>query len=391
MDEVALPTTKKSTLFILYIVGLIFAFTTALPAYVNSSFLKSLTSEQAVGVFYIIGSVISLTALIIIPKILKRFGNYKVTLTVAVLFFLNFLSLAFNPNDYLVLLSFVLSGSMTTIIYFNLDIFVEHNSLDIKTGRIRSIYLTCINIAWLVSPWLAGMIVDGSYFRNVYFVVALIMIPIIIIVSSVLKDFKDPEYKCINVIETIKGLKDNGSIKNIWFSAILLQIFFAWMVIYSPIYLNTYIGFDWATIGIIFSIALIPFVLFQIPSGHIADKFLGEKELLTAGFILMGIFTAIIPIIKSDNFMIWAIVLLMTRVGAAIVEVMNDTHFFKNVSDQNLNLINLYRTSAPLAYIISPLIVGTLMFFMPIGSTFFILGLLMLLGLRFSLSIKDSK
>jgi MFS family permease len=391
MDEVALPTTKKTTLFILYVIGLIFAFTTALPAYVNSSFLKSLTSEHAVGIFYIIGSIISLTALVFIPKILKKFGNYKVTLFVAVLFFLNFLSLAFNPNDYLVLLSFVLSGSMTTIIYFNLDIFVEHNSLDIKTGRIRSIYLTCINLAWLVSPWLAGMIVDGSYFRKVYLVVALIMIPIIIIVSSALKDFKDPEYRCVNLIETVKGLKDNKNIKNIWFSAILLQLFFSWMVIYSPMYLNTYIGFDWSTIGIILSIALIPFVLFQIPSGQIADKFLGEKELLTSGFILMGVFTATIPIIHSNNFLVWAFILLMTRVGAAIVEVMNDTYFFKNVTDQNLNLINLYRTAAPLAYIISPLIASILMFFMPLGNMFFVLGMLMLLGLSCSLAIKDSK
>ena len=125
---------RKSTLFILYIIGFIFAFSSSIPAYVNSSFLKSITNERLVGIIYTIGSVFSLTCLILIPKILKKFGNYKVTVFLSIAHFLNFLCLAFLQNIYLIVLCFMLSGAIATVIYFNLDVFIEHHSVDFKTG-----------------------------------------------------------------------------------------------------------------------------------------------------------------------------------------------------------------------------------------------------------------
>lgn len=382
---------RKSTLFILYTIGFIFSFTLAIPAYVNSSFLQSLTSEQAIGIFYTISSIFSLTTLILLPKVLKKYGNYKVILTFSILFFINFLGLVFFDNRFLLLACFLLVGSMATAILFCLDVFIEHNSLNVKTGSIRSIYLTCVNLAWLFSPWFAGVLVGESSYRVVYFVVALIMMPVILIISSSLSNFEDPEYKTFNIFETIKSINTNYNIKNIIISSFLLQFFYSWMVVYTPIYLNQYIGFSWGDIGIIFSIMLLPFVFIQIPVGFLADKILGEKEILTLGFIIMAISTAVIPLIQNNNLFLWAAVLFMTRVGAAMVEVMNDTYFFKKVSDKNLNLIKFYRAVNPIAYIIGPMLATIFMIFLPISNIYYILGLLMIFGLRYSLAIKDTK
>ncbi|MFH0755283.1 MAG: MFS transporter [bacterium] len=382
---------KKTPLFILYILGFLFAFTLAMPAYINSSFLKSLTNEKDIGIFYTTGAIFALIFLIFIPKILKRYGNYKVILFLAILYFLNFLGLAFFQNLFLILFCFIISGSMAIAIYFCIDVFIEHNSLNTKTGGIRSIYLTCINLAWLFSPCLAGIIIGESFYKKIYFIVALIMVPVILIILFNLKNFKDPEYKTFNILENIKSINTiNKNIKKIIISNFLLQVFFSFMVIYTPIYLNQYLGFSWGTIGIMFSIMLLPFVLIQIPLGYFADKKIGEKEILTLGFIIIGIFTVIIPFI-SNNFIFWTIILFMTRIGAAMIEVMNDTYFFKNVSDKNLNIINLYRMVIPLSYIITPIIITILMFFIPFNSIFYILGLLMFFGLRYSLGIKDTK
>jgi len=382
---------SKPKLLVLYILGFLFAFTSSIPAYVNSSFLESLTNAQLVGVIYSVGSILTLVTLILIPKILKKYGNYKVATVFAIAYLLNFLSLAFSSNIIFIIFSFLISGAIATIIYFSLDIFIEHNSSDIKTGRIRGIYLTCINLAWLVSPWLAGIIVDESFYRRIYFVVALMLIPVIFIILFNLRNFKDPEYKYVSVIDTIKSFNVNKNIKNIWISSYLLQFFFACMVVYLPIYLNQHIGFDWVTIGLMFSIALIPFVLVQIPLGCWADKKVGEKEILVAGFLIMAIFTFIIPYITNNNFIIWTAILFMTRVGAAMVEVMNDTYFFKNVEDKNINLINLYRTASPLSYTTAPLAVTILIYFIPLGSIFYLLGLLMFLGVKVCFSLKDTK
>jgi MFS family permease len=217
------------------------------------------------------------------------------------------------------------------------------------------------------------------------------MIPVILIIFSNLGGFKDPEYKTFNVFETIKNINVNQNIRNIIISSFLLQLFYSWMVVYTPIYLNQYIGFSWGSIGVIFSIMLLPFVFIQIPLGYLADKKFGEKEILTFGFIIMGISTATIPFIHNKNLFLWALVLFMTRVGAAMVEVMNDTYFFKKVSDKNLNIINFYRAVNPIAYIISPMLATVFMIFFPIVNIYYILGLLMIFGLRYSLTIQDTK
>ena len=63
---------RKSKLFILYILSFIFAFTASIPAYINSSFIQSLTTQQAVGLIFALNAVFSLVALIYIPKIIKK-------------------------------------------------------------------------------------------------------------------------------------------------------------------------------------------------------------------------------------------------------------------------------------------------------------------------------
>jgi Sec-independent protein secretion pathway component TatC len=68
---------KKTSLFLLYIIGFVFAFISSLPAYINSSFLKNLTNEQSIGLIYTCGSIFSLLFLILIPKLLKRFVILK--------------------------------------------------------------------------------------------------------------------------------------------------------------------------------------------------------------------------------------------------------------------------------------------------------------------------
>jgi MFS family permease len=165
------------------------------------------------------------------------------------------------------------------------------------------------------------------------------------------------------------------------------------MTIYTPIYLHTNLGLPWSSIGIIFSIMLLPFVFVQFPAGKLADAILGEKEILSVGFIIMALATTTIFFIDSKSILVWALILLGTRVGAALVEIMCDVYFFKKVDNKNANLISFFRMSRPFAYIISPLVVAIILsvFGLDLKSLFLILGFLMFFGLRYSLAIVDTK
>ncbi len=382
---------RRSTLFILYVVGFFFALRSALPSYINSSFLKGITGEELVGTIYMICSVLTLVLFSTMPFLVKKIGNYRSILIFIVINIISLLVLAFSNNPYLAIISFVISYSATTITSFFLDIFIEHESSDIETGRIRSYYLTSVNLAWLFSPWLSSHIVNGGDYWKLFIVSSFLLMPVFFIVSYNLKKFSDPDYRSFHFFRTLKESWSKKDIRCILISNFLLQSFFSCMVIYTPIYLNEYIGFSWKEIGLMFTVMLLPFVLIQIPLGRLADKKIGEKELLTFGFIVMSISTGLIAFIEVKTIWIWAILLFLTRVGAATVEVMTETYFFKNISSKNMNLISLFRTMPPFAYIITPIFSTIILLFSSYDFLFMFLAFLMLFGVRYSLAIKDTR
>lgn len=381
----------KSTLFILYVVGFVSAFSAALPAYVNSSFLGTITREQSIGFVYIFCAIFTLFAFAYTPRLLKKYGNYVTTISLLFVNMLALLGLAYFHNVFTIFVCFIATYVSATIIAFCFDIFLEHYSKNTNTGEVRSIYLTCINTAWLLSPWLSGLLIDQTNYWKVFLTAALVLIPTMFIILHTLKDFIDPEYTELHFLEATRDVFASPDIKGIFILNFLLQFFFAWMVIYTPIYLHEYIGFDWVTIGTIFTIMLAPFVLIQIPVGELADRKYGEKEMLTVSFLIMAISTALIPFIADKNFFIWALLLFVTRIGAAIAQVMCDVYLFKKVGDTHVGIIDLYRTMYPFANIFAPLIAIIFFVYFPFGNLFFLLGFLMLFGLRYSLALNDTK
>ena len=171
----------------------------------------------------------------------------------------------------------------------------------------------------------------------------------------------------------------------------ILRFFFAWMVIYMPIYLHVHIGFSWSEIGIMFAIMLLPFALLELPAGKIADRWLGEKEILSAGFLIAALFTILVSFITSNNFFIWTATLFMMRVGASLIEIMTESYFFKHVQGDDNNIISFFRITRPAAYIIGPIVASIALIFLDLRFIFIILGLILFSGLYYSFRIEDTK
>jgi len=163
------------------------------------------------------------------------------------------------------------------------------------------------------------------------------------------------------------------------------------MIIYTPLYLHNEIGFSLADTSLIIGIALIPFILLEAPLGKIADKYLGEKEILTAGFIITAGATMIIPFIEAPIFWLWAAILFTTRIGASMIEVMTETYIFKKINASSIDVVSFFRMVRPTAYIASPIIASVLLIHIDFKYIFLILGAVVLYGIRFSLVIKDTK
>jgi MFS family permease len=195
----------------------------------------------------------------------------------------------------------------------------------------------------------------------------------------------------VSILKTIKVFIKNKNISKIYLVNLILKLFFAWMVIYIPIYLYEYMNFGWKEIGIIFTAMLIPFVLVDYPLGKLSDK-IGEKKFLVIGFLIAIFFTFLIPFINTPSVLLWAIILFCTRVGAATIEVMSEGYFFKEVKEKNADEVSFFRNTYPLSYLLAPMIaIPVLMFIPSFKYLFFLVTIFLLIGLFTTLRLKDIK
>ncbi len=375
---------------IIYLAGFLFSIPIALASYINSSFVSSFVGEKFVSIIYVLGSASSILALLLAPKIFRRIGGYKFLLSIIFLDAFSFLALALTKNVWSIIFMFILGFSMNTLIIFSLDEILKIFSKDPATGKIRGIYLTICNLAWILAQLASGTILGGFSFSTIYFVSFCVMMLFLLISFLNLKNTPDPKYDKIKSLKYIKEFFKNKNLFRAYGISFLLQFFFCSMVIYTPMYLHAHLGFSWKEIGIIFTVMLLPFVLIQSPLGKHSDK-AGERKMLMFGFGITSLATLSLFFIKEHSVWIWAVLLFITRIGAAMIELMIDVHFFKHIKPENEELVGVYRTSSPIAYILGPAATFIVFVFVPsFNYIFLILGALMLYGVYLSSTIKKS-
>jgi len=382
----------KKTLIIIYVLEFFWALSYALPLYAQSSFLGEFTSTKYVGLFIAAASFFSIITIYVFPRLIKKFHNYRILLTLLIVNFLVIILLTTAPNVWSVLFFFICYYVFMHLMTINMDVFLEDVSDDISTGKTRTMFLTIMNSAILIAPLIMGYLARDNDYRLVYLVSSFLFIPIIIILLLSKKYLDDHiPYKSRHIHELLSILKTKKDLMKIFGVAFTLRVFFALMVLYTPLYLHENLGFSWTQIGTIFFIMLIPYVILELPAGNMADKYIGEKELLVIGLIVMMVFTGLMFFITSKHLLVWSGMLFMTRVGAALVESMHEVYFFKLVSRRDTDLMNILRNMRPLGWLVgSGLAVITLTFF-PIQYIFLLLALIILLTIRSTLTIKDTK
>ncbi len=385
-------TKRQSSIFVIYLLGFLFALHTALPSYMNSTFLSRFTSEGFVGILYAISAALTIISFIYIPRILRKFGNYRMIVALLAVDLVCTLNMVWSDNFYVIALSFILGFVSLSIIGFNIDVFLESFSKNSTTGKIRGTFLSTSNIAWITAPLIGSFILtDGDYWK-IFTASAILIIPILFLLHHNLKNYHDPEYKEVPLKRTFHEVINDKNIRSIFIVGFLLHFFYSWMVIYTPIYLYTYVGFNWHEIGIMFSIMLLPFVLTEAPLGRLADTRWGEKEVMSVGFIVIALATGLISFIEAKNIALWTILLFTTRIGASMVEIMSETYFFKKINSGKADIIGFFRTMRPWAYLISP-IIATALFSsgLQIKYMFIVLAVVMFAGLHWSLELDDTK
>ncbi len=384
---------KNKSLFILYIAGIFLAISSALPAYINSSLIENSVAVEYVGLFFVVANLLTFVSMLFFPQTIKRFGNLA---SAKAMIFINLVSLFFlamNPSAFWLFIFFVSMWVSSNLIWVNMDIFVESFTKNTNTGKTRAIYFTFMNLGWIVSPFLASrLVVADDRYGPVYLASASILLVFYaIIVFNRKKVHRKVRFEALKIRETIKIFWKDLNLRGIYFVSFFLNLFFNSAVVFIPIYLHTNLGFEWSTLGIMFSIMLIPFILIEIPAGIIADKYLGEKEMMFAGLFILMSALLMFFFVKSTNPFVWGAILFFSRIGAALVEEMREASFFKIVDVKHVSQINFLRTSYPLGYLVGSGLGVLVLSFFPVQYLFLFLAIIFLYSFYFVYIIKDSK
>lgn len=381
---------KTSVLYGIGIVGFFSALHLSLPTYFNSSFLGTFADEKTVGLIYLIISLVTIVGFLLLDIVLQRLGNLRTSLLLILMQMGIFYGIITLESPTAIIILFILGLSVISFIGFTIDVFLQKNTDMEHTGGIRGFFMTAINMAWILGPLVGGMLVLEYGYKGVYVGAFAILFPLLYLVYKNFNNFRDYPYLKFSPIATLRKVMRNKNISKIFLINIVLQTFYAWMIIYTPIYLHQNLGFEWSEISIIFTIMLIPFVLIEWPLGKLADKRWGEKEMLALGFIVMSVSTVALIFFPIKSMIIWSAMLFLTRIGAATAEVMIETYFFKKVDGRDPEILSMFRVTRPISFFIAPAITTVGLIYTTDQYLFAILGGICLLTLYPILTIKDT-
>lgn len=379
----------------LYFALLLLSLHWAVVLYINSSYLEQFVTHRTVSALYILGAILTIGAFLYASPLLTRFGNVKLIITLTVIEFSALIGMAFAETAQTAVTFFVIHQATVPLILFNLDVFMEEliGNKEEATGSKRGLLLTIMSITAAFASLGMGRLVGSGdpNFSFAYVASALILIPFLIVIVKHFRNFKDPHYPDFQIFHGISKFWKHKDIRNVFFAHFLLQLFFTWMVIYTPIYLATVIGFNWEDIGIIFFTGLMAYVFLEYLIGYTADKYIGEKEMMAFGFAVVAIATSWLVFLDGSSIIAWMIAMFMTRVGASFVETTTESYFFKHTHSKDTNLISLFRITRPLSYVLGAVLGGVTLHLLSFEMIFVVLGFFMIPGLFFAMALKDTR
>lgn len=385
---------KKPKMGLVYAAIIIYSFHAALIGYIDSTYIVQFVSSEAVGALFSIASAITIFIFLFASRVLKHLGNVRFIVWLAGLKLFASVLLATTGSAAVAIPMFVLSITLFPLILFNLDVFSETiiGDNEAVTGSRRGFVLTVMSLAGVIAPIATGYIVGpANNLALAYLVSGLFLVPFIALIITQFWSFKDPSYKDLDVVKSIHSFWKEADIRNVFLSHLLLQVFFAWMTIYTPLYLATVIGLSWDVLGLILGVGLFAYVIFEYPVGILADKYWGEKEMMAFGFVILAISSSWVAFMDTENMYAWMILMFVSRIGASFAEVTTESYFFKHVDGSDANVIGFFRITRPLAVFMGALIGSLTLLYLPFNLIFIVLGFLMVPGIFFTLALKDTK
>lgn len=353
---------NKKQIIAISAIGFFLSLQLGFTLFIDSSYLSKILSrvinnpDNIVGYIFASAFLFSLVGMLKFPKLLRRFGVVKVLATAGILLPISLLILFFEPPVILAIIAYFIITVCDVFVLASNDILLPSYMDEENTGLIHGIYFAIISLGFMISPAIAGYLVEAKGLSYAYLAGVFCTFFISFITYFIFKKFKDGKYEDVPVLPNKKLRKSSSDLMPVFWSQFALQAFYAIMTVYAPIYFVEKIGIGHDNFGYILTIALSTFVIMPTFLGYFADKFIGEKEMIITGMLLMSGSLIAIPILARhpQSLIVWGTIIFISRIGATMTESMTDAFFFKKIEHAHPSLVSFYRRARPLAYLSTP-------------------------------------
>lgn len=369
-----------------------FALFATLIAYIPLAYLSSFMPAAYTGLVIAGGAVCALIFFPFLPKLVARFGAQRLALMFAFAEMIVLLLLAAAPGAFMISVLIAFAIALQPLLAYELDLLLEATVAEEgTTGRVRTIFLTAWNVASLIAPLIVGaLLANSDAYSRIFLAAAAALVPFVALFAM----RRLPHGATLSptpMRDTLVCIMGDRDLAAVTFGHLVLYLFYIWAPLYVPIYLHNVLGIPWSHLGWMFSIMLIPYTLIEYPAGWVADRILGDKELMIAGFLIAGGALASVSLLTAATpvFLILC-VLVCSRIGAALIESMNEGHFFRRVSERDINSVSIFRGVWPLADVIGPVLGSLILVFGNYQLLFIVTGgFVCIAGVAATLLIKD--
>jgi MFS family permease len=377
---------------VLFVGNFFFSMFAALPTFILLPYLSSFMGAAYAGLVIASGALVALIFFPFLPRLVARYGAQQLALIFAVAEMIALLALATAPGAVAAALLVTVSISLQPFLYYELDLLLEATMAgEGATGRIRALFLTAWNVGGLAAPLLMGaLLADGGAYSRVFLAAGAMMVPFIVLFAARrLPRGETPRLSQMR--DTLVCIMHDRDFAAVIFGHFLLYLFFIWAPFYVPAYLHIELGIPWSQLGWMFSIMLVPYVVLQYPTGWLADRLLGDKELMLIGFLIAGGALAAVGFFSTATPLALILSVLVTsRVGTALIESTTEGHFFRRVTEKDINSVSIFRGIWPLANLIAPVVGSVILIFGSYQLLFALTGgFLVVAGVTATLLIKD--
>jgi len=323
-------------------------------------------------------AIIAFASFFILVPVIERNNKSKLFSLSLTFIAISYLMFALSKNLVLFFLSSLILTIFTSLRINSFGIIIRDKSSKKKLSRNEGLIYTFFNVAWLVGPVIAGFILQAYGIPTIFFLsVFFILLGLGLFLISNINNANIKKTPEKNLLKNFLSFFKN---RDRVYSYILSGGVNFWLILiylYVPLMiLERNIHEFW--IGIFLSAIVIPLVLFEFAFSKLAGK-VGFKKIFRAGYFILAI--ASFSCFFINNIFIILGVLVLASIGVAMIEPTTEAYFFDILrkKEDELKFYGIYNTSIDVHQFIGKFILGFLLLFFPLKSTFIFFSIFMFL------------